>query len=117
MSEELLVRSADDLFTDVCADETRLAAERDGWAAELWSAIAVMGLPWISVPEAAGGQGGQRPAHPAVGEVLHAQHHRRQPGADQREAGPVQAHRPRRAPAARHHPQRQAERESRRVTY
>src|ERR1700722_19820496 len=34
------------------------AAERDGFAPDAWAAVAEAGLPWISVPEEAGGEGG-----------------------------------------------------------
>jgi acyl-CoA dehydrogenase len=34
------------------------AAEAAGWAPEVWETVAAMGLPWISVPEEAGGSGG-----------------------------------------------------------
>lgn len=55
---DLLVESAERVFTDRCTPEALAAAEADGWAPGVWSAVAEMGLPWISVPEEAGGSGG-----------------------------------------------------------
>ncbi|MCW2529481.1 MAG: Acyl-CoA dehydrogenase [Pseudonocardiales bacterium] len=57
-ADEMLISAADDLFSDLCTHEAVQAAERDGWAPQAWAAVAEMGLPWIGVPEAAGGQGG-----------------------------------------------------------
>ncbi|MCW2621390.1 MAG: acyl-CoA dehydrogenase [Frankiales bacterium] len=59
MTDPLLVEAAVDVFADVCTHEALHAAERDGWSATAWSAVSEMGLPWISVPEEAGGQGGE----------------------------------------------------------
>jgi acyl-CoA dehydrogenase len=55
---DLLTQTADDLFSDLCTHEAVQEAERAGWAPAAWGAVAEMGLPWIGVPEAAGGQGG-----------------------------------------------------------
>ena len=56
--DPLLSETAARIFADH-ADFTAVErAERDGWAPELWAAIADAGLPWVSVPEAAGGSGG-----------------------------------------------------------
>lgn len=57
--DELLLQAAEDVFADVCSHEALQAAERDGWSAAAWRSVAQMGLPWISVPEESGGQGGQ----------------------------------------------------------
>src|ERR1700691_3208739 len=46
-------------MTDSLLTDTALrAAERDGFAPDAWAAVAEAGLPWISVPEEAGGEGG-----------------------------------------------------------
>lgn len=57
--DELLLRAAEDVFADVCTHDALQHAERDGWAADAWRAVSTMGLPWISLPEQAGGQGGE----------------------------------------------------------
>jgi acyl-CoA dehydrogenase len=58
MTDSLLTDTADEIMTSVCTDEALRAAERDGFAPAAWSAVAGAGLPWISVPEEAGGEGG-----------------------------------------------------------
>ncbi|HEY3877657.1 MAG TPA: acyl-CoA dehydrogenase family protein [Trebonia sp.] len=58
MTDSLLTDTAGDIFAAVCTDEALRAAERDGFAPQAWAAVAETGLPWISVPEAAGGEGG-----------------------------------------------------------
>ncbi|MCU1594920.1 MAG: acyl-CoA dehydrogenase [Frankiales bacterium] len=58
MTTDLLVATAEELFAELCSHQAVQDAERTGWAPAAWSAIAEMGLPWIGVPESAGGQGG-----------------------------------------------------------
>jgi acyl-CoA dehydrogenase len=58
MTDSLLTDTVDEIFTAVCTDDALRAAERDGFAPEIWSAVAEAGLPWISVPAEAGGEGG-----------------------------------------------------------
>jgi acyl-CoA dehydrogenase len=58
MTDSLLADTVDEILTAVCTDDAQRAAERDGFAPEIWSAVAEAGLPWISVPEEAGGEGG-----------------------------------------------------------
>jgi acyl-CoA dehydrogenase len=55
---DLLVQTTEDLLGDLCTHQAVQEAERTGWAPAAWKAVAEMGLPWIGVPEAAGGQGG-----------------------------------------------------------
>jgi acyl-CoA dehydrogenase len=55
---DLLASTADALFADLCTHQAVQQAERTGWAPAAWTAVAEMGLPWIGVPESAGGQGG-----------------------------------------------------------
>jgi acyl-CoA dehydrogenase len=55
---DLLIATAEELFDDLCTHQAVQDAERTGWAPAAWSAICAMGLPWIGIPEAAGGQGG-----------------------------------------------------------
>lgn len=55
---DLLVSTAEDLFADLCSHQAVQDAERTGWAPAAWSAVCEMGLPWIGIPESAGGQGG-----------------------------------------------------------
>lgn len=56
--DPLLSETAARIFADHATFEVVERAERDGWAPELWAATAAAGLPWVSVPEAAGGSGG-----------------------------------------------------------
>jgi len=58
MTDSLLTDTVGEIFAAVCTDDALRAAERDGFAAAAWDAVAEAGLPWISVPEAAGGEGG-----------------------------------------------------------
>jgi len=58
LTDSLLTDTADEIMTSVCTDEALRAAERDGFAPAAWSAVAGAGLPWISVPEEVGGEGG-----------------------------------------------------------
>ena len=48
----------DKLFTDTCTPAALAEAESSGFAAHMWSKVAEAGLPWLSVPESAGGPGG-----------------------------------------------------------
>jgi acyl-CoA dehydrogenase len=58
MTDSLLAVTVSEIFADVCTNDALRAAERDGFAAQAWAAVAEAGLPWISVPESAGGEGG-----------------------------------------------------------
>ncbi|HUZ10925.1 MAG TPA: acyl-CoA dehydrogenase [Acidimicrobiales bacterium] len=58
MTDDLLIQTADKAFAATCTHERVQAAEAEGWAGEVWDAAASIGLPWISVPESAGGAGG-----------------------------------------------------------
>jgi acyl-CoA dehydrogenase len=58
MTDSLLVDTVGEIFAAVCTDDALRAAERDGFAPQAWEAAAEAGLPWIAVPEAAGGEGG-----------------------------------------------------------
>jgi acyl-CoA dehydrogenase len=58
MTEALLTEATERLFGDRCTFGAVQAAERTGWAADLWQSVAEMGLPWISLPEEQGGSGG-----------------------------------------------------------
>jgi acyl-CoA dehydrogenase len=59
MTDSLLTDTVGEIFAAVCTDDALRAAERDGFAPEIWTAVAEAGLPWISVPEQAGGEGGE----------------------------------------------------------
>jgi acyl-CoA dehydrogenase len=59
MIGSLLAEIADEIMASVCTDEALRAAEQDGFAPEAWAGVAEAGLPWISVPESAGGEGGE----------------------------------------------------------
>src|ERR1700689_1637869 len=58
MTDSLLTDTVGEIFAAVCTDDALRPAERDGFAAAAWDAVAEAGLPWISVPEEAGGEGG-----------------------------------------------------------
>lgn len=58
MTDSLLTDTVGEIFAAVCTDDALRAAERDGFAPDAWAAVAEAGLPWISVPEEAGGEGG-----------------------------------------------------------
>lgn len=60
MSDErlMLADAATALFRDLCTSAAVVAAEATGWSEQLWSALAESGFPLVSVPEAAGGSGG-----------------------------------------------------------
>jgi acyl-CoA dehydrogenase len=58
MTDSLLTDTVSEILTAACTDDALRAAEHDGFALEIWSAVAGAGLPWISVPEEAGGEGG-----------------------------------------------------------
>jgi alkylation response protein AidB-like acyl-CoA dehydrogenase len=56
--DPLLWSTADKIFADTCTPSALAAAESSGWAPAAWSKVAEAGLPWLSVPESAGGAGG-----------------------------------------------------------
>ncbi|HLY82461.1 MAG TPA: acyl-CoA dehydrogenase [Acidimicrobiales bacterium] len=56
--DDVLLSTAERIFAGTCTFDAIEAAEADGWAPSVWSALAEAGLPWISVPERAGGVGG-----------------------------------------------------------
>jgi acyl-CoA dehydrogenase len=58
MTDSLLTDTVGEIFAAVCTDDTLRAAERDGFAPSAWATVAGSGLPWVSVPEEAGGEGG-----------------------------------------------------------
>jgi acyl-CoA dehydrogenase len=55
---DLVAEAVGDLLRDRCTQETVAAAERTGWAPELWASLAGGGFPWVAVAEDAGGVGG-----------------------------------------------------------
>jgi acyl-CoA dehydrogenase len=56
--DPLLLDTAERAFADTCTHEAIQAAEREGWAPAVWDTAAGIGLPWIGVPDEAGGAGG-----------------------------------------------------------
>jgi acyl-CoA dehydrogenase len=54
----LLEETLNRLFTERSGPEQRQAAEAEGWAGPCWDALSEAGLPWVGVPESAGGSGG-----------------------------------------------------------
>ncbi len=56
--DELLTDSAEHLFASTCTFDAVQAAEGQGWAPEIWQAVADAGFAWIGLPESAGGSGG-----------------------------------------------------------
>jgi acyl-CoA dehydrogenase len=60
MSEDraMLAEVATAVLRDRCTPEDVVAAEASGWSEPLWSALSGAGFPYVSVPEEAGGSGG-----------------------------------------------------------
>jgi acyl-CoA dehydrogenase len=58
MTDRLLLETAEKVFADTSTYDSVQEAQGAGWAPAVWDAAAVVGLPWIGVPEAAGGVGG-----------------------------------------------------------
>lgn len=58
MGEQLLIDSAERLFADTCTFDAVQAAEDNGWAPDIWRAVAEAGFAWIGVAAEAGGSGG-----------------------------------------------------------
>ncbi|SET21193.1 acyl-CoA dehydrogenase [Geodermatophilus poikilotrophus] len=54
----VLTEVATGLFRDLCTPEDVVAAEATGWSERLWTALTESGFPLVSVPEEAGGSGG-----------------------------------------------------------
>lgn len=57
-SDDLLRETATRVFADTSTFAAVERAEAEGWAPEIWAAVAETGLAWVSVPETAGGSGG-----------------------------------------------------------
>src|SRR3984957_11282759 len=58
MTDWLLTDTVGQIFAAVCTDDALRAAAHDCVAAADWDAVAGARLPWISVPEEAGGEAG-----------------------------------------------------------
>ncbi|MDH3678353.1 MAG: acyl-CoA/acyl-ACP dehydrogenase [Acidimicrobiia bacterium] len=56
--DQLLIDSAEQMFGQTCTFDAVQAAEDEGWAPEIWQAVAEAGFAWIGVPVDAGGSGG-----------------------------------------------------------
>lgn len=56
--DELLLDSTESLFASTCSFDAVQAAEAEGWAPDIWDAVADAGFAWIGLPESAGGSGG-----------------------------------------------------------
>jgi acyl-CoA dehydrogenase len=54
----MLTEVATGLFRDLCTTDDVVAAEATGWSDRLWTALTESGFPTVSVPEEAGGSGG-----------------------------------------------------------
>lgn len=54
----MLAEVATGLFQKLCTPGDVVAAEQTGWSDRLWSALTESGFPYVSVPETAGGSGG-----------------------------------------------------------
>jgi acyl-CoA dehydrogenase len=55
---QTLTEVATGLFRDLCTPGDVVAAEETGWSERLWTALTEAGFPTVSVPEDAGGSGG-----------------------------------------------------------
>src|SRR5262249_56141635 len=49
MTDPLLIETAVRVFSDTCTHDAIEAAEREGWAPDIWARVAEVGLPWISL--------------------------------------------------------------------
>src|ERR1700744_4866758 len=58
MTDDVLLDTTEKAFATVCTFEAVQAAQARGWAPDVWDVAASIGLPWIGIPEAAGGTGG-----------------------------------------------------------
>ena len=58
MTDDVLLDTTEKAFATVCTFEAVQEAQARGWAPEVWDVAASIGLPWIGVPETAGGAGG-----------------------------------------------------------
>jgi acyl-CoA dehydrogenase len=58
MTDALLLETAERAFATTCSFANVQAAQSDRWAPEVWNTAMAIGLPWVSVPETAGGAGG-----------------------------------------------------------
>jgi len=56
--DPLVSETAARVFGDQATFSAIEQAEADGWAPAMWESVAGTGLPWVSVPAAAGGSGG-----------------------------------------------------------
>ncbi len=56
--QNLIIETATRLFEDYCTPEILRQAEQGVWPAELWTKVEETGLPLASIPEEAGGAGG-----------------------------------------------------------
>ncbi|MBN9798267.1 acyl-CoA dehydrogenase family protein [Pseudonocardia sp. UM4_GMWB1] len=52
---DLVAEAVGEVLRARCPQDVVAAAERTGWAPELWAAVAAGGFPWVSVPEDAAG--------------------------------------------------------------
>jgi acyl-CoA dehydrogenase len=59
MTDQLLLDTASKVFRDTCTFDAVQECEGGGFPERIWSAVADVGLPWIGVPESAGGLGGE----------------------------------------------------------
>ena len=57
-ADELLASTTGRILSETCTFEAVEEAEREGWAPAAWEALATAGLPWVGIPEEAGGVGG-----------------------------------------------------------
>jgi acyl-CoA dehydrogenase len=58
VTETLLLETAEKAFASTSTFAAVRASEAEHWAPAVWDAAVSIGLPWISVPEEAGGAGG-----------------------------------------------------------
>jgi acyl-CoA dehydrogenase len=58
VTDPLLIETAERVFADTCTHQAIQAAERDGWSAEIWAAVAEIGFTRMGLPEEVGGSGG-----------------------------------------------------------
>jgi acyl-CoA dehydrogenase len=58
-ADALLLETAERVFAETCTHDVVERAEAERFAPTVWAAIREIGLPWVGVPESAGGMGGE----------------------------------------------------------
>jgi acyl-CoA dehydrogenase len=57
-ADDLLISTTTKILSETSTFEAVEQAEQEGWAPDVWDALATAGLPWVGIPEQSGGVGG-----------------------------------------------------------